>query len=101
MNIKMTFGDAIEALKDNKCIARESWKTKTVFIYLNRGSSAKLDTTYIDDINSRLYNLGDIGTTTRLPNLNSRNDNGNTITGWSPTQVDMLAEDWFIVGEDY
>lgn len=99
----MNFGLAIEALKAGKKVARGGWGSKGMFIYLNLGSVAfgaedeVTDDHLIDGISIKLFETGDTGTVTRLPNLNMKLVSGVTMTGWTPTQADMLAEDWQVV----
>lgn len=102
----MNFGEALEAVKEGKLIAREGWNGKNMFVYLNKGSFDKsLETSEmkkaeyytIDGICKELFEVGDVGTVTRLPNINMRSANGSTITGWLASQTDMLAEDWNII----
>ena len=96
----MNFGLAIEALKAGKKVAREGWNDKCMFIYLNLGNVAfgaddeVTDNHLIDGISIKLFETGDTGTVTRLPNLNMKLISLVTMTGWTPTQADMLAEDW-------
>lgn len=102
MTNNLTFGQALEALKDGKSVAREGWNGKGMFIYLNGGSSdipveKEAQPFRIDGIPNRLFSAGDIGTTTRLPNINMRAVSGSIVTGWLASQTDMLAEDWCII----
>lgn len=94
----MDFGDALRHVKMGKQVARDGW-TKGVFIYLNEGSvdHTKPDDGHISGIRSDLFHKGDTGTVTRLPNINLRDKHGSTVTGYSTTQADLLAEDWGIV----
>ena len=96
----MNFGKALKALKKGKCITREK-HDKSSFIYLNHGSVAytenSLETAHIEAIKNELFEIGNTGTVTRLPNLNMKLVSGETMTGWTPTQADMLAEDWQVV----
>ena len=93
----LNFGEAIEALKDGKCVARNGWNGKGMYIYLNKGNVDALDGTHIDGISASLFETGDTGTITRLPNLNMRSANGSIVTGWLASQTDILAEDWIIL----
>lgn len=101
----MNFGQAIEALKNGKAIARAGWNGKGMCVYLNRGSSATSFVNegpdavkeYPEGIRGDLFDLGDTGTVTRLPNLNMKAASGSTVTGWLASQTDILAEDWTIV----
>lgn len=96
----MNFGKALKALKAGKKVAREGWNHKCMFIYLNLGNVAfgaddeVTDNHLIDGISIKLFETGDTGTVTRLPNLNMKLVSGVTLTGWTLTQADMLAEDW-------
>jgi hypothetical protein len=103
----LTFGEALEAVKRGTPIARNGWNGKGMYVYLNKGSIADSNLesketiypseTLIDGINLGLFENGDTNTITRMPNLNMRTVNNSVITGWSPSQTDVLAEDWWIV----
>ncbi len=107
MKENQNFGDAIAALKDGKRVSRKGWNGKNMFLWLNKGSShghydnAKPEDVpsdgTIEGINSNLFELGDAGTVTRLPNINMRSATGSTVTGWLASQTDLLAEDWCIL----
>ena len=103
----MNFGQAIEAIKVGKAVRRFGWNGKGMSISLNRGS---FDGNYlgfkgmphpsyphnstIEGVDMGLFNLGDAGTTVRLPNINMLTATGSVVTGWLASQTDMLAEDW-------
>jgi len=94
----LTFGQALEALKAGHAIARAGWNGKRMFVYLNRGSvCGDSIADVIDGVDRSLFDDGDTGTTTRLPNINMRAASGATVTGWLASQTDMLAEDWTVV----
>ena len=80
---KMTFGDALEALKIGKKVARTGWNSKGMYLYLADG---KLLT---EEIGDGSYPCTD--TVVMKPA-----DNKYCI-GWLASQTDMLAEDWHIV----
>lgn len=90
------FGQAIEEMKAGRSVWREGWNGKGMLLYINKGSQdadhPRGET--IEGISSKLFELGDAGTVTRLPNINMRNAFGSTVTGWLASQTDMLAEDW-------
>lgn len=92
----MNFGQAVEAAKNGKAVRRSGWNGKGMFVYLNRGSDPTRYSSdeLVDGVRGDLFELGDTGTTTRLPNLNMRSATGSTITGWLASQTDILAEDW-------
>lgn len=93
------FGDALAALKAGNKVAREGWNGKGMFVYLNKGSVdlGHPQPRTLDGVDLGLFESGDTGTVTRLPNINMRSASGSTVTGWLASQSDMLAEDWVIV----
>ncbi len=105
-NKELTFGSAIQALKNGKRVAREGWNGKGMFIYLNKGSfdfsipskdilSEECFT--IGGVCQELFEKGDGGTITRMPNLNMKAADNSIVTGWLASQTDILAEDWNIL----
>ena len=102
----ISFGEALQYLKNGQKITRSVWNGKGMFVYLNKGS-CDFDSvpnvpggdsiTHIDGIHREYFDVGDTGTVTRLPNLNMRSATGRTVTGWLASQTDLLAEDWEVV----
>lgn len=96
----MSFGEALSYLKTDHRIARGGWNGKGMFVFLNKGSSEILSpdrSLHVESISETLFELGDTGTVTRLPNINMRAATGSTVTGWLASQTDLLAEDWEVV----
>lgn len=102
----MDFGQALHYVKKGECAARKGWNGKRMFIYLNKGSvdlanseapGAPASITHVNNVSVRLFENGDAGTVTRMPNLNMRAADGSIVTGWLASQTDMLAEDWDVV----
>jgi len=89
----MNFGQVIEGLKEGNCYARSGWNGNGMCIYLEKGSSPYRET-MINSVDGRLFELGDDGTSTRMPNINMLAADNSTVTGWLASQTDMLAEDW-------
>lgn len=105
MNNTLNFGQALESLKQGHRIARSGWNGKGMFVCLNKGShdfseESAPGFTHIDGVKRELFDLGNTGTTTRLPNLNMRAATGSTVTGWLASQTDLLAEDWIDLDAD-
>lgn len=105
----LTFGQAVEHLKKGKCIARRGWNGKDMYIYLNKGcfdfktsQEQAGDGTLISiaGLAPHLFEEGDKGITTRLPNINMWTAQKTILTGWLASQSDILAEDWMIVNMD-
>lgn len=102
METNLTFGQALEALKQGRRISREGWNGKNMFIFLNKGSKdfgddRDLQPAFTEGIRTELFDRGDTGTGTRLPNINMQAATGSTVTGWLASQTDMLADDWCIL----
>lgn len=80
----MNFGKAIEALKDNKKVARAGWNGKKMFLVLVDGDEYSVDD---PDVEMNYEHLPWIG-------LKTANDE---FVPWLASQTDILAEDWSIV----
>lgn len=90
----MNFGQAVEALKDGKKVARIGWNGKCMFIYLVSGS-------IVNELR------GEAAVHVGQPNegdaqvINSHIDmkaaDGSIVVGWLASQTDILAEDWAVV----
>jgi hypothetical protein len=96
----MNYGEALEFVKRGGAARRKDWSAKER-IYLEQGSR---DTTRLFGstrlaavLNAELFQSGDKGTVTRLPNINRKTAGGETETGYNPSQLDQLAEDWEII----
>ena len=79
----LTFGEALEAMKAGKKVARKGWNGKGMYLYLADG---KLLT---EEIGDGSYPFTDTV-------VMKMADNKYCI-GWLASQSDMLAEDWCIV----
>jgi len=102
METKLSFGQALDQLKLGKAISREGWNGKGMFVYLNKGSrdvsgESHEGTENVEGIPFHLFEMGDKGTVTRLPNVNMKAATGSTVTGWLASQTDLLAEDWCVL----
>ena len=87
---KLTFGEAVEAVKLGKKIAREGWNGKGMFVYYVPANkypfSTEIGKELADDEGKVYYNSY----------LAIKNVNG-TVSTWVPSINDVLAEDWLIV----
>jgi hypothetical protein len=94
--IKMNFGEAIEALKSGKKVARSGWNGKDMWLILVSGTKdAKLNK------NSAYYHALQTDCCDILPHIDmwTVDSNGSRamLPGWLASQTDMLSEDWYIV----
>lgn len=86
--ISMNFGDALEALKDGKRVAREGWNGKGMYIFLAYEPDFVTDAD-ISAFDGKGVIVGDM--------LVMKTAQETFQPGWLASQADMLAEDWFVV----
>lgn len=92
----MTFGEAVEALKQGKLVAREGWNGKGMFVF--RQVPADIGA----DIIPKMQSLPDAakaefakrGGSIHYSNQLALVKPDNSINGWAPSTADSLADDW-------
>ncbi|MCR8641384.1 DUF2829 domain-containing protein [Paenibacillus sp. N1-5-1-14] len=94
----MNFGQALEALKEGKKVARESWNGKGMFIYHVEGS----DVSPADLRGAAQKHVGftkkSIADKVKINgHIDMKAADGSIVVGWLASQTDMLAEDWTVV----
>lgn len=108
---KLNFGQAIEALKQGKLVAREGWNGKNMFVF--QRPSDTLTTGFIPNVKSLpqsvkdwidknmddKQNPGEQGLTPVkfTAYLCLKSADNTIVNGWLASQSDMLAEDWLIL----
>jgi hypothetical protein len=95
----MNYGQALEYVKKGGTARRKGWKSGFVYLELGSRDDSKLfgKSRIEAAMNADLFEKGDKGTVTRLPNLNLKNGDGTTMTGWQASQIDSLADDWELI----
>lgn len=92
----LTFGLAIEAMNKGKKVARKGWNGKGMFIYIQDGTRCDTEdlrcSAVRDYCKSRVIQHVQIN-----PHIDMKAADGSLVIGWTPSQIDMLAEDWIIV----
>ncbi|QSF42648.1 DUF2829 domain-containing protein [Paenibacillus tianjinensis] len=93
----MNFGQAIEALKAGKKVARAGWNGKGMFVYMVHGTLVDKDRLR-NEAYTHLKDCDSCGDHTGVVTINSHIDmkaaDGSIVVGWLASQTDMLAEDW-------
>lgn len=92
----LTFGEAIQALKKGKKIARQGWNGKGMFLFLL--PAGKIPKSVIHD--GALASVVDKVEGDHFEALGSIRmwtADGKVLTGWLASQTDMLAEDWEVL----
>lgn len=88
----MSFGHAIHALKQGKKVARAGWNGNDMFLFLVPGSTFKVN-------RPPLLGIYEEGTEINYhAHIDMRTADG-TIVPWLASQSDVLADDWYILGE--
>lgn len=84
----MTFGDALEAIKDGERVARKGWNGKGMYVFLAHEAD------FVTDADISAYDQLEVEVADMLV-LKTAQDTFQP--GWLASQADMLAEDWYIV----
>lgn len=90
----MTYGEALCALKNGARVAREGWNGKGMWVILVPGRT--LTST---EPNSFYDKCGFKDGVTILPHIDMKTAQGDMCVGWTASQADQLADDWFTVEE--
>lgn len=94
-----TFGDAVQALKEGKRVAREGWNGKGLFVFRQVPSEIPAD--FIPKMQSLPESVKDElsrrGGGIRYSSQFALVKPDNTINGWAPSASDVEAEDWVIL----
>ncbi len=88
----MTFGEAIEAIKDGEKAARKGWNGKGMFIYYVAANSYPVSGNPGSAVKGMFKN--DMVPYRHYIALKTAQ---NDIATWSPSTSDALAEDWEII----
>ena len=92
----MTFGQAIEAMKQGKKVARKGWNGKGMYIWVMPGSTIR-NCPNIADPHLQAISDANGGTVTFTGSIRMKTATGEVLTGWLASQTDMLCEDWVVV----
>lgn len=85
----MNFGQALEALKGGKRVARAGWNGKGMWLVLITGWSAYVAVAHENHARAAL----------RMPPWIGMKTADDGFIPWLASQTDLLAEDWVLVGE--
>lgn len=87
----MSFGHALEALKEGRKVARRGWNGRSMWIILVAGST-------LEQLREgSAYHKHVSVPVTIKPHLDMRCADGEMLCGWLASQSDMLSDDWEIV----
>lgn len=92
----LNFGQAIEALKENKKVARNGWNGKGMFLWQMAGATLPIEKMQHSETIEKVKKLNK-QEVTFLPTIRMFTASGDILTGWTPNAIDLFAEDWCIV----
>ena len=94
----LTFGQAIEAMKQGKKVARKGWNGKGMWLCVPLCNGPKeIPATGIWGKPNAEYAENNGGTVKVVPYVTMKAADGTIVMGWLASQTDMLSEDWCIV----
>ncbi len=94
----LTFGQAIEAMKQGKKVARAGWNGKGMWLCVPLCNGPKeIPATGIWGKPNAEYAEQNGGTVKVVPYVTMKAADGTIVMGWLASQTDMLSEDWTIV----
>ena len=107
----LNFGQALEALKKGKLVARKGWNGKSMFLFIRPAD--KLTTSFIPNVKSLPQSVKnwideniDDKVNTGEPGLQEvhfgsyicmKAADNSIVNGWLASQTDLLSEDWEIL----
>lgn len=86
----MKFYEVLKSVMEGNKAYRKGWNGKNTFIYLERGSVIPKSKVNNDTLR---FSLTDKEVTIN-PHIDLKNSKGELQVGWSPSQEDLLADDW-------
>lgn len=111
----LTYGEALEAAKNGKLIARKGWNGKGMFVFMRPEDSLHIDVVIdhvkslpqsvkdfylqdvLDDQGKRIYPADPSDKVKFTAYLCLKAADGSIVNGWLASQTDMLSNDWLII----
>lgn len=90
---KLNFGQALEALKQGKKVARKGWNGQNMYLVLMPGYPEGIE---LNDVTRKAHNLPE-GTKLIYRPYFQLFTAQQDVAMWSPSGSDALAEDWNII----
>jgi hypothetical protein len=93
---RLSFGDAIQALKDGQRVTREGWNGKGMWLALSQGNPS-LSAVNFWNPHNKAFAESNGGQAEVLSVITMKTADNKILMGWLASQTDMLAEDWIIL----
>ena len=94
----LTFGQAIEELKNGKRIQRDGWNGKGMFLFLLHGGNPPKTAIHDSALRAVIDEHCEGDTFRALPSIRMWTADNKVLTGWLASQGDMLSDDWRVLG---
>lgn len=91
----MTFGEAIEKMRNGELVAREGWNGKGMFLWMKPG--AVVPSKFIQDKVLKSIAESQGGEVCCLPIVCMKTADNKVVSGWLASQADIFATDWIVV----
>ena len=91
----LTFGAAIEALKQGKKVTRMGWNGKSMYLWLKPATTIKAE--WCKDPMLKEIVDANGGEAEALGTICMKTADNKILTGWLASQTDMLSEDWMVI----
>ena len=92
-DILFDFGEALKALKNGRVVARKAWKCEGMFLTLQNSSEVE-GTNMRNEPAKNYYGKNNVKIN---PHIDMKAADDTYVVGWIPSQIDILAEDWYVV----
>lgn len=92
----MSFGLALEALKQGKAVTYAGWKDKGMWLSLSCSGTREVPAENFWSPHNAEYAKENGGTATVLPSITMKTATGEIVMGWTPSQLEMLTDGWMI-----
>lgn len=96
-NGNLSFGVAIEALKQGYKVCRSGWNGKGMWLSISRPEPFTIPAENFWSPHNRLFAEQNGGQATVLPSITMKTATNEVLMGWLASQTDMLANDWLIL----
>jgi len=97
MEEPITFGQALEALKQGKRIARKGWNGKGMFLFLLPAGTVPTKVIHDPALKQVIEEQINGDTFEALGSIRMFTADKKILTGWLASQTDMLSDDWVIL----
>ncbi len=99
MDKTMTFGEALEALKQGRKVARRGWNGKGMYLWLKPATVVRSEWCHDPELKKLVDANGGVLMALGTICMYTHDSTGRNaiLTGWLASQSDMLLEDWKIV----